>query len=603
MKYKIIVFLALFFSLHGMDAPLGETETVPVKLHDLHNKEQRKFKKYDLEHPEKFLVIMREQFNYNGDKETYLKRVQTLASALLAQHYLAQYLGEVAYFTHYHSKLRNEYYQLLHRLHVKSADRDKDMAMLNPETAEQLNILLAHPETARGGDRIFSQEELAVIFSWIFDIEKGTWLNNFGLLQKNVHENTLAYNKLMELRNKLENIVSPVPGTPFENPEQLIKDNIPYVSRLFSSYETLQASEANASSEEMRNKAIFEYEQNNAQLAQLYRIMQPFYQKLYIIVRKELYEAFNKALQAKVKNITPLFVLPIPEQLRKTNAIPAKFPEELPTIANPSTYLTLPSLNTDLENARIEFEKAKTTQPPKKKRWHRPKGKFSLELPEGQSAIEPTVAPVSVEPKKIREASDKSFIVEDGEDDLQIIIEDPAHDSTVTIFKTKSSPANSTKLKSLPKVNYTHSVNEWFRNPKKARVEQGYTDPKNPRYRAGEPEWKPIILHAFPQLVDEYIYKYGSVSQTPSRMVKGKNDIMVTIPGKMEYPDDKQETGVFTYIIDPTNGQWFHRMFTPSSHKKMAGDFMEKGYFAPEVKGYYDVYFPPLAPKEKTVLP
>ena len=89
----------------------------------------------------------------------------------------------------------------------------------------------------------------------------------------------------------------------------------------------------------------------------------------------------------------------------------------------------------------------------------------------------------------------------------------------------------------------------------------------------------PVVLHAFPQLVDEYIYKYGSVSQTPSRMVKGKNDIMVTIPGKMEYPTGKEETGVFTYIIDSANGQWFHRMFTPSSHKKMAADFMEKRIF------------------------
>ncbi len=69
---------------------------------------------------------------------------------------------------------------------------------------------------------------------------------------------------------------------------------------------------------------------------------------------------------------------------------------------------------------------------------------------------------------------------------------------------------------------------------------------------------------------------------------------MITIPGKMEYPDGTEETGVFTYIIDSENGQWYHRMFTPSSHKKMAEDFMQKGFFSPEIKGYYDVYFPPL---------
>ena len=91
----------------------------------------------------------------------------------------------------------------------------------------------------------------------------------------------------------------------------------------------------------------------------------------------------------------------------------------------------------------------------------------------------------------------------------------------------------------------------------------------------------PVVLHAFPQLVDEYIYKYGSVSQTPSRMVKGKKDIMVTIPGKMEYPDGNEETGVFTYIIDSANGQWFHRMLL-LLHTKNGCRFYRKDILHPK---------------------
>ena len=78
-------------------------------------------------------------------------------------------------------------------------------------------------------------------------------------------------------------------------------------------------------------------------------------------------------------------------------------------------------------------------------------------------------------------------------------------------------------------------------------ITQGYNDPKNLRYRAGQPAWMPVVLHAFPKLVDEYIYKYGTVSQTPSRMIKGKNDIMVTIPAKLNILMAKKKRSIHLY--------------------------------------------------------
>lgn len=594
MKYKLSIFLTLVLSLNAMDAPQSETESVPLKMQDFDSKEKRKFRNYNLDHPEKFLGIMREQFNYKGNKEQYLKQVQTLASVILAQHISMHNAGETTFFTNYHYKLKDDFYQLVHRLHGKILQNE--LIEFDPETSEQLNILLSHKDIVRE-PRVFSEPELLMIFSWIIDKEKGTWLNNLGLLQKNIHEGLIEQSNSLQSREKMENPIFPAPGTTttlFRSNEQLIKENSIYGSKLLSETQSLQELEGRASAD-TTEKASRAYEQTLAQLAQLYRIHQSEYQKLYEIVRKELFDTYKLALGMGTKNLSALLMLPIPEYQRKSNAIPNKFPEKLETIKNPATYLTHASLDAELEKMRIKWDKSQEIKPKIKKKIRQRK-RVPADIKGSELNIEKEIE--IIEPiekiKKIKIGSDGSYIAEGTENDLQIIIEDPAHDSTVTIFKTKSTPENNAKLKTLPKINYTSWVTEWFENPEKAILTHGYKDPKNLRYRAGESDWLPIVLHAFPKLVDEYIYQYGSVSQTPSRKAKGKNDIMVTIPGKMEYPDGKEDTGVFTYLIDKDNGLWFHRMFTPSSHKKMAADFIEKGYFAPEVKGYYDVYFPPL---------
>lgn len=597
MKNRISIFIILFFSMNGMDAPLSETETVPVKMQDLHNKEQRKFKKYDLNHPEKFLGIMREQFNYRGNKEKYLRQVQTLLSGLLAQHQAMRYLGDSAFFTNYHYQLKDKYQLNLNKLNAKTLIRpneEKDLILTIPETSEQLNILLAHYNLLNES-KIYSPEELSIIFSWIFDKEKGAWLNNLGLLQKTAQELQLEENKIAEPRSKAEYSVVTTSENLFSTTDLLLKDNFTYANEYIRQSTILQKLETTTLDTNAIEKASRNYEQLMTDLSQLYRIHQNSYQKLYDIVKKELSSVYRDAVLSGQK-IPAIILLPIPEQSRILNHIPSKFPENLEMIKNPATYLTHASLDSEFEKARIEWDKSHAIIKPKMKKKIRRKKQFIQEAksPESKAEEETEVIESIEEAKKIAEGPDGSYIAEGMEDDLKIIIEDPIHDSTATIFKTKNSPLNTLKLKNLPKVKYTTSVNEWFTDPKKARIDQGYLDPKNPRYRAGEPDWKPIVLHAFPKLVDEYIGKYGTVSETPSRRIKGKNDIIVTIPGNMEYPDGNEETGIFTYIIDPENGQWFHRMFTPSSHKKMAADFMEKGYFAPEVKGYYDVYFPPL---------
>ncbi|CAN5204754.1 hypothetical protein BH09DEP1_BH09DEP1_4550 [soil metagenome] len=590
MKYKISIFLSLSFSLFGMDAP-DASQTVPVKFHDFHTKEQRKFKKYDLAHPEKFLQLMREKFNYEENKEGYLKKLQTLGSGLLAQHQAMQYFGENLFFLNYYYQLYEKYNTLLRKLNSEVNSqalsiRQLSAIDLNPDTSEQLNIILTHNDLLKKLQP-YCPEEISIFFSWVLDTPKGVWLNNLGLLQKTRQEAMLEVNNANSIRPKAEYSIVSASGTPFETNNPFIKENLMYaVQILYNAY--------NARSEgtEKANKT---FDQTMTALIQLYRIQQNEYQLLYGIVKKELFSKYREAISTGQK-IPATILLPVPEELRKQNHIPSKFPDELETIKNPATYLSHANLDAELGKARIEWDMSHATKPKVKKKIRR--RKYLPSEPKGaelnvEEEIEAVEAIEGV--KKIKIGPDGSYIAGGAEDDLKIIIEDPVHDATVTIFKTKSSLENTAKIKALPKINYTHWVNEWFSNPENAILTHGYHDPKNVRYRAGEPEWKPIVLHAFPQLVDEYIYKYSTVSQSPSRKIKGKNDILVTIPGKMEYPNGDEETGIFTYLIDPVDGRWFHRMFTPSSHKKMAADFMEKGFFSPEVAGYYDVYFPPLS--------
>jgi hypothetical protein len=592
MKCKLSILLTLFFSLNGMDAPQESSETVPVKLQDIHTKEYRKFHRYHLENSEPFLAIMRKAFNYDGNKEKYLKNVQALASALLAQHQAMNFLGEASYYAELFLKQKDLFHRIAKQMNATIQD---DTIVYEPETPEQLNIVLAHADLVRNIETL-SEQELAIVFSWILDASKGKWLNNLGLLRKNTHEGALLENKRVEIQDKMEKSILPEPGSPFISPisEQLIKENVPYVSNFLQGNLKLVVLEEKGASANTLESANREYTQNNIQTAQLYRIHQKEYQKLYEIVLKELKHVYQEATIAKQK-ISPVILFPIPEQLRKQNHIPAKFPEKLDDIKNPATYLTPFSLDNELEKARAEWEKSQTQAPAKIKYVKRRK-KITPITAEATSEKE-TSEPAAPAPIKIRTAADDSYIAEGAEDDIQIIIEDPKNDATITLFKTKINPANAARLKNLPRKDYTPNVQQWFDNPKKARVDQGHTDPNSPKHRAGEPEWKPIVLHAFSRLVDDYLYQYGTVGEINSRSEKDKKDILITVPGKLEYPNGDEETGVFAYIIDSKNGKWYHRMFTPHASKNLISDLFAKGYFAPDMTGYYDVFFPALPKK------
>jgi hypothetical protein len=127
------------------------------------------------------------------------------------------------------------------------------------------------------------------------------------------------------------------------------------------------------------------------------------------------------------------------------------------------------------------------------------------------------------------------------------------------------------------KPDYTRWVTEWIDNPEAALARQGYSDITSSRfkYRATA-----RAVHGFTPLIDRFLGKCSTAAQTCNKK-KNRTDISVTMPGMM---GDK--FGLFHYIIDSTNGRWYHRNFEERSGQGLVQEYARKGY--------YDVEFPEL---------
>lgn len=577
-----------------MEAPVQE-EAIPLALQSEYTKEQKQLRKYNLENPEVFLKLLREDLGQEKDLSGYLEQLQIMTSSLLAQHLAMQILDEIAYLKNKFNQTRDQFYMVARKLAKTRVSQFEEEIELVPDNSAQLNEVLAHIDLVKN-PKILTEDELKIVFSMILDSSKGEWINNLGKYLILHHDGILIDDLIAEKQSHLADIFTAANKSPImQSHNPLIAEIRKYLDEALSNLSKYRELLNNPKYQTPQKKEIstVDFFRNNQRIAHLYRLTQKWYAQIYKIVRKELYDSFGKLAKKGVKNIAG-YLTPIPENARKEGVFPNKFPEELILFQEASKTVALPSVDKQFEQARIEWEKTQAQAPKIKKKYRRKKTAFpSISVP-GIEEEKEEAAPI-----KIRTGADGSYIVQGGEDDIQITIEDPIHDAVATIFKTKQTPANAAQLKQLPKINYTPWVKIWFNDPEKARIEQGYTDPKNPKFKAGEPNWKPIVLHAFAQLVDEYIGAYGTVGQTPSRSQRGKNDILVTIPGKMEFPDGSEETGVFTYIIDSATGHWYHRMFTPESGKKLIADLFEKGYFSPEMTGYYNVFFPSLPAKKE----
>ncbi len=356
-----------------------------------------------------------------------------------------------------------------------------------------------------------------------------------------------------------------------------MQKNTQSIPTLYQAYQLVKKRFELYKQKEVKSKATFDsladdYFDAISAAGYLYQYTHQWYEQLYKIVRAELKATIDPLMKAeptKIKEFTKYMGNEF------TKVLPDKvFPIVLPSFKDPRETIILPSLDKERAQARKVWDEQQRIKEEERKRNNKIK-----QTPDGSS-----------------------YILEYQDTPASITIHNDKNNTQEIIFKHEHPYEFSKSVDKVWPTNYTDWVKQWFTDPQKAVTIQGYTNPASPKYRAGEPEWKPIALHAFSPLIDDYLKQWGRTSSIQNRRNPNQEDILITIPGKIIYPpgsNPQEEAGVFTYIIDSKNGQWYHRMFTAGTLSELTKNLFEKGYFAPEMTGYYDVFFPALPGRKK----
>ncbi len=363
----------------------------------------------------------------------------------------------------------------------------------------------------------------------------------------------------------------------FEKLPKLMQKNTQSIPIMYEAYQKVKKRFELYEQKEVKSKTILnsladDYFDAISAVGHLYQYTHAWYEQLYKIVRAELkatIDALMKAEPTKIKEFTKYMGNEF------TNVLPDKvFPIALPPFKDPRETVALPS---------VEKERAKA-----KKVWDEQQKRTEEER---------------IRNNKIKQTPDgSSYILEYQDTPTSITIHNDKNRTQEVIFKHEHPNEVDRLGATVFPIKYTNWVNQWFANPQEAIETQGYTDRTSKKFTNEQDRWKPIALHAFSPLIDEYLKQWGRITTIKNRRNPAQEDILITIPGKMIYPAGSQpqeEAGIFAYIIDAKNGQWYHRMFTPGTLSELTKNLFEKGYFSPQMTGYYDAFFPPLAPRKK----
>ena len=603
MKHLLILILITthFYSL-AMEAPIvqplaqeREEQEIPASIKTKYDQEKRKFERYNLDNSEKFLDRTRKQLKKSDDLGAYAANLQILASKLLLQHIIIQEIAQTQYIIKNVAQLRKEFNELAKNIGISFSGKS---ASVKPPTQKHLIELLNHSKMFKDSAREFTPDELTIIIDWFLNFKNDPWMSAFAysmimiqdiLLQEKLQadiEKKIAPLETHLIRNNMLETQKKIP---------LAQENTHLLITIIQNLQSLMKKQEKLPQAVTSNLLAKDFDTIEQNASDLYFLTQNEYIKLYEIIYKELKETVFQLMKSNPQN-TALknYLFTIPQDFSSSVMdIPKLLPAHLSPLKNPHDFLVLPSLTPLLNKSMQEWRKAHPEEQEKT---------IPVPIQESPPAPQSVVksCPIIQTPKplqsagKIKEASDGSYILENEETDKHITIHDPKNNTTIKLFKTDNPFAIKEKL---PAKNYTDWAQMWFKNPDQALIVQGYTNINSPKFTAVSQYWRPIAIHSFPLLVDDYIIQWGTLATIPSRRDKTRKDFLVTIPGAMKYPDGTEETGVFAYLIDSRNGQWYHRMFEPQSGTKLIHDLFELGYFSPDMKGYYDVYFPPLGKK------
>jgi hypothetical protein len=549
-------------SLVGMDKPPQGTplvqktqdQEISTDLRDKFNEEEKRLKGYGLDQPERyFFEKLHSTLGKNNSIEQYFDNLHIFANLLLAQHYFLSEFFNHFYINNYGQELRDRSEEIHVKLRARKTGENR--YRLTAPSVAVLNELAAHRSLLDQKEKL-TPEQLKVAIKWGFS--QDPWLR---LLSESILITDLGHSLAPEIQ-KINDQTSKT--------KNYTLDTFAPISKTYNKLPSIIKVNT-AGLNNVKNVMIAKNNDEKISVvsdtAYLYSYTHAWYEQLYKIVRAEISNTIRELLTQKkdirafTKYSSNLFPDLYPNKI---------LPSELPTIPKPHLY-TQDQFDELKAQVKKELEEEKIKQ----------------EIERKQNT-------------KIKQTADgSSYILEFEDIPTSITIHNQKNNTQEIIFKHESPFEIDKSGKNIFPIKYTDWVNQWFVDPKQAIATQGYNNPASLKFRAGEPEWKPIVLHAFSPLVDDYIKQWGRITTTKNRRNPAQEDILITIPGKMIYPSGTEEAGIFAYIIDSQNGQWYHRMFTPGSLSELTRNLFEKGYFAPQMTGYYDVFFPALAPRKK----
>lgn len=577
-----------------------DTQEIPLLFLGESRKEQSRFSKYQLDEPQFFTALLQEKLNKNNSDE-YVNTLQRFASKLLIQHMAME---KVLHFTAMSIKsdefenLRDKCWKKNHAI-IKMGPRDPSLFIFYPETTDQLNEFISHDNLIKDSlkNELSSFNELAVVLDWAYDQRKGTAFNLAGKwLTFSFLANRLPVKKYGQSIVQLLNFAYPL-CIDSEKEIPLLSENNGYIFALADNIEQYNENKwLNESANKKKNASILnkDFHKTNQNIVDRYLRMMPLYAKLYEKVYGELKQPLIQKMRASpddkniIKNLNVLV-----NNTESNELLPSRLPNSLRGFQPCTELEKFAKLEKKIEETRLKCEQINTQDQGKVDEIAELRVKIRQKFLNGKRKNKKEEQNDDDAPHIIAQAEDGSCILEGDDTEKNITILDPKNEATIVIFKTSKSPDPI----QITAIKYTSWVNMWFEDSRNALETQGYTNEQSLKYTSPHLHWRPILLHSFAKLADNFILKYGKITQIPSRRFKGKNDILVTMPGMIIDKNNQKETGVYAYLIDSDNGQWYHRMFEPQSGTKLIQDLFGKGCFCPGMEGFYDVFFPPLATK------
>ncbi len=190
------------------------------------------------------------------------------------------------------------------------------------------------------------------------------------------------------------------------------------------------------------------------------------------------------------------------------------------------------------------------------------------------------------------ETTEDGYILRSDVTDSMITIHDTRNNARLNLVRKPNDKSISVVLP----LTYAANVKEWLENPQVAIKNQGYTKVGSRKYVLTQHGgYDPILLHAFSLLVDDYLSECATETVALSRANPGQKDKLLTIAGSIQDKNNKEMTGIFTYLIDGKTGICYHRFFEPQLGSQLIENFYKQGFFVPAAGGYYDIAFPALS--------